>query len=1105
MTRYVHSHHRRHSPQLPLFPSDAEMAPDVAHDLFPNNFRNQTAGSVIESDLLSSRRQLIITGFTSLTKIVSHLAVYHRRPDAYEAIHILIGHELQAADGIWTWRKAPAQEIADYWLEQHVSIVQCAELIAAIDVLEDGQRTGRIAVRTSDRQFIHAKIYRGDNAITTGSSNFSTQGMQRQIESNVRYEQSRFPEQGIALSAYADWVWEQGHDYLGDLLTLLRQMLTPVTWEEAVARACAELLEGAWARDYVLMDESPDTLPLWPTQQQGIAQALWIIENLGSVLIADATGSGKTLMGAHLMRAMVDHAWRTGRKRRVNPVLACPRSVESSWSRDYQGVCTVNIYTHGKLSSTRGETAQDVMQALRNADLFAVDEAHNFLDRTSQRTRTLYSNMADTVALFTATPINKGVQDLQGMVDLLGADNFDDATLKLLSDGLRRARRRNHPFSRDDESKLRRAIERFMVRRTMDMLNREIARQPDAYRDRYGKLCRYPDQEPTEYRCEEGENDQQIAQQIRQEADGLKGIVHLGRSITPMTDDLFEGSRRSVQDDLNLRLRMVHHLAIYHVVSCLRSSRAALLEHVYGTGEAIRRCGLATSAKSAANDGYVAKLDVLRCIGLLENHFMSVMLPSWLSDTESYQQVCDEEVVIYRRIAALAMQMSDARETSKVDLLRGLLAHHSKIVAFDWHVITLADLQQRLRVILGNQCDVYVATGGEAGDRDRVRALFDHDQLHTDQDRSAIALCSEAMAESIGLQRASAVVHLDVPSTIRRAEQRVGRIARMNSPHPRIAVFWPRETGAFVLNIDERLRERHATVRALIGANLRLPGDLEKEIETTAMLLQDGERNDLESWTTLSDAFAPVRALVAGEDGAKAPLVRRDVYRRLKAASAHVISAVSVVESDASWAFFAIAGTDWGGPRWAYLDDAMEEPLIDLEEVADRLRRRLEGSVENRHLDEGAAGQINHFITRLKKHESLLLPKKKQRALNQMSKVLTRYEKDAQASRDIERARLSHDLRSLMGHESGERAADLRALADCWLSAIQPVWVKRLADPRRTKPLRLRDIERQLIEGNGVIPTAVLRATFNGKRLLTTPLDRRIVAAIIGISTPAMA
>ena len=49
-----------------------------------------------------------------------------------------------------------------------------------------------------------------------------------------------------------------------------------------------------------------------------------MIENVGSVLIADATGAGKTRMGAHLLKAVREKVWSKGRMRRDFTTLVSP-------------------------------------------------------------------------------------------------------------------------------------------------------------------------------------------------------------------------------------------------------------------------------------------------------------------------------------------------------------------------------------------------------------------------------------------------------------------------------------------------------------------------------------------------------------------------------------------------------------------------------------------------------------------------------------------------------------------------------------------------------------------------------------------------------------
>jgi len=63
--------------QLAFDLESGEPPPSLPHALLPNNYGGKTAGAVIETDLRGSRDQLIVTGFTSLEKIVTYLASYY--------------------------------------------------------------------------------------------------------------------------------------------------------------------------------------------------------------------------------------------------------------------------------------------------------------------------------------------------------------------------------------------------------------------------------------------------------------------------------------------------------------------------------------------------------------------------------------------------------------------------------------------------------------------------------------------------------------------------------------------------------------------------------------------------------------------------------------------------------------------------------------------------------------------------------------------------------------------------------------------------------------------------------------------------------------------
>src|SRR4051795_11105770 len=120
---------------------------------------------------------------------------------------------------------------------------------------------------------------------------------------------------------------------------------------------------------------------------------------------------------------------------------------------------------------------------------------------------------------------------------------------------------------------------------------------------------------------------------------------------------------------------------------------------------------------------------------------------------------------------------------------------------------------------------VVVATSANKSNRDTVERLFARDAHEP-----AIALCSDAMNEGLNLQGASAVVHLDLPTTLRVAEQRIGRVDRMDSPHERIEAWWPDDGPEFATRSNEVLIRRTEESAELLGSNLPMPSILRSHV-----------------------------------------------------------------------------------------------------------------------------------------------------------------------------------------------------------------------------------------------------------------------------------
>lgn len=1079
--------------QLNIFTAGISGSVWPQHDRFPYNLDNNQVKAVVWNDLLESADPLIIAGYASLDQIIDFLATYRARwGNNFSRIRVLLGHEPYESHRLTFGMQDHGlpEEVANYWLERGISLLLSAKVVAVLDLL----KSDSVQIQTSNRSPIHAKIYKGDNAITIGSSNFSTIGMTSQVEGNCRFTRESELDRFTEACTLAEAIWNMGGDYKTSFTQLLESLLQVVTWQEALARACAEILEGDWANQYITANATTDDQPLWPVQQVGIAQAMWILENVGSVLVADATGSGKTRLGAHLIRALQVRNLRTGRIRNGTPVLVCPPYVARNWERETDGA--VKTYSHGILSRKLSGFHQDTIDAIRRAQVLAVDEAHNFLNRISARTRVLYANMADHVLLFTATPINRGPQDLIAIIDLLGADNFDDHVIKVVEKIWRRRRRnRRDVLSSQDRAIISSAIQRFTVRRTKHMLNEAINAEPDKYKNISGAPCRYPKHLTKTYDCGATQRDRDIAREIRDLATRLRGITYL-RSTLHMPEYLRIDNNWDDAKYLEIRLRAAKALAAYRIADTLRSSRAALIEHIYGTQRAMEACGISETVKSSSTGDMIGKLRQIR--GKVPPNKLDTELPEWLSDPESHARACDEELEVYEKIGELAHRLSGEREEAKARLLTELMDQHGLVLAFDSHLITLSDISKRLEGI--ERARVLIATGQSKATREEVNRLFGIQS----EAKNIIALCSDALSEGINLQGASVVVFLDVPSVIRVAEQRIGRVDRMDSPHDAIEVYWPVDSEEFALRTDERLVERHRDVEDLIGANIHLPDHLVARSrpeqagvvdvqEYAAEVERLSSEEQFRYGIQIYDAFEPVRALVSGDD----PLIPPDYYKAIKDKDARVLCSVSAIDAPSNWAFYAIRRDKQGTPQWIYFDDQTTDPITDLELVSTLLRAKLSGDIVNRKVDEAVTERIVKDIDQLERSARKLLPRNKRRAISEMLHILEKYKNSANKADDYRRMRVLRSINRLFTSNNTHSAVDYNIVADWWLDTIRPYWHKHLINRKRFRPALLKDIRRDLLLNP--IPTEELETLWD-LPIHLKPVSERIAAAIIGVN-----
>jgi len=120
-----------------------------------------------------------------------------------------------------------------------------------------------------------------------------------------------------------------------------------------------------------------------------------------------------------------------------------------------------------------------------------------------------------------------------------------------------------------------------------------------------------------------------------------------------------------------------------------------------------------------------------------------------------------------------------------------------------------------------------------------------------DIERIDVLLATDLLSEGVNLQDAGVVVHLDLPWTAARLEQRMGRVARMGSTHQRVFAYGIRPPAA-----AEILIRLEATITAKV---------LEAEVTVAPTAVDERIRACMRPWSALDLVLADKRLSPASE------------------------------------------------------------------------------------------------------------------------------------------------------------------------------------------------------------------------------------------------
>lgn len=1043
---------------------------------------------VLKKDLKSSSEFLIITGFTSLSNLISFFGT-----DEYNNlrnIRVVIGYEPDERVSKRFSHYSLPTEIKNYWLKQNISIKQCGPILNVIEKIKKGD----IHFKVIDK--LHAKIYVGDNTAMLGSSNFSIAGLSKHREANIRLlrtDSKTANDQFVAIRQIANNYFELADEYNDHLVQLLQKLLKDANWEEALARALAEILESKWMQDYPALYQAVISKELWPSQRIGIARAMKIIQDQGNLLLADPTGSGKTRFATALAYTVFHWLAENGFREHSNAFIVSPKQVVENWKKEEGHFKLFNrIESMGKLSFNDEKDRSALRKEMDAASILIIDEAHNYLNRGTKRSKAIMPRCSTHVILSTATPINKRAEDLLRLIELLDIDNLSDNDLQTYLE------LRKNKFKKPDPNlvgKLKGYINQFIVRRTKQELNRMIEREPHEYKNSNGHNCRFPKTIAEIYATNETSEDKAIALKINELVQELKGVNYLQKFMFPEHITTEDDKRQYLIN----RFRAAPALAGFEVKSSLRSSRCALYEYLYGTDAALNEFAFHSSKAKTGN--IVEKLKKYSNTQPVIKFPMD-WLPEeskWILDFDKYQAVCKTEIALYNEIGKLTLQLSNSREQAKIHLLLSNVESFGKILGFDSTILTLDYLKNELQKIDG-RIPVIVATGASESNKKQVRDFFD--VANVESSEKLIALCSDAMAESINLPAAKSLVLLDMPSVLRIIEQRIGRLERMDSEHKEIYVYWPEDAEEFSLKGDKRMIEILAMTETLIGNNVEIPpkGLFEKYykdgLETRKYITAyENYKETDEEWDGVKDSTESLYSLMEGDEA----LITHELYNEFKDVESTVKTAISFIETDKSWSFFSFRGDAKRSPKWLLIDES-GRPFSDFSLISNKLKEYLKDKkiVQKRWNDINTPEEINRIIHKLRKMERELLPWKKKRALTVAEKLLKEYlEKNLQnaTNRNETNLKLLSFFKGVQTPDFLENAIDYNHFADLWLEILLPALdKKRESQLKKRKIITMRDLTLRDVQ----FENATLRKIYDNCQH-SNSLDELIASCIIAI------
>lgn len=998
------------------------LGPPLPHeDRFPMNEQGATVERVLKEDLLDSQRFFILTGFASLEYIACFLTCIPLDTD--QEILVILGDEpkhMEEATGQPVDRLP--QRIESYWLNRGVSMHSFQAFIH----LEALMQAGKVSVRHLND--LHSNLYVGDTRAVVGSSSFTIGGLRTQKATNVRFTAE--PEANhddtlryAHLRLIAERYWAMAVDYQETFLNLLNQLSQLVSWQESLAFSLADLLEGKWISDETW--QHLGSLELWPSQKQSLAQAMYLLNHQGSVVFADPAGSKKNQSLLAIRELMFQQAGH------MRSLVIHEQHAEHAWEMANMQAPSDPVPLLNMADLLKGKTTSEKLLGL--SKLIIWDAAQHIYTEPIQRVRKwIPTHHGSETIISTNGPVPTDNR-MWKWISLLDPDVLPDELRKAFEQFL------SQGYKVSDSATLEQ-LHAWLVQRTISRSRNELTYEndqvPAVLRDQAQAPGRFPEVHGQAYELKIMPGEEVLWKEVKELCQEIKGIVYL-RQI-----HLEDATKEQIEEFI-LEAETKAFQACW---SRACSSPVALWEYLAGSSTIFQAFDLPSIPNYPTMVGMLEQLEEARNNIPFQN-LESTLLPEWLAEVKSYQQACDKERYIFRRLLELVREMTNTFERNRHEQLLSYSKKHDFVLVCSHYAYTAWTHYKMLSKQAVNHKLIWLNTKN-------IDEILE-EESNADADNPSIIMLYDELPDSLRFSQVSSVLHLDLPAQKTEMDRRLARFTHMNQGFAAVEMHYP--------EYPEEAQIVHKDLPSFVD-HLKF------------YFSQHLGQSDL----------LKVKRLFTGDSA----IMSASVYETMRDHSCK--SLVSMVRSDEDWAFFVIQGYH-EAPQWIWVN-AEGELLTDVHTICNRLETLLKGKESIIAPNEVQTDYLQQLIGICESQKEMLLPLKKRRALDMFRKLIRYYAKKDEESPARE-AIVSSWIETLKEEEFSK--IDIGLLAN---QLIIQVFDPMLAELKKMKPAQLWHLQKLLpILKKEPISTHVLSDLYE-KRKEALPLAKQLRSCIIGLS-----